>query len=633
MKIKRYQSGGIYYTPFFRDSVGNSTPQPQESTTNENKDDELIQKEIINVLKENGIPNDVDYFLQKANTFLKKSQTIGSSLIGNKGYDMSDLIRLQSLANRIRHNNQLYTEAVSQIKSEGAGSEVAISNEGNLYVASKDGIKTISASAYYENPDKYQPLTNSQLINLRSNRPELAYNGTILGDLANTVGMKSIVEYVKSTIGAFGTNQNSSQYERYTEKTRNKIEKGFEQLLGLNSPDGIYKVNESSEVSDQGYSDPESLQLAVNYLYKTLPQNMRNVLRANAAAEGLDPNNAEDVQRLLTIAVVEHTNHSRGSKQSLDYQSELSKGRGSSGSTSTSKISEVFGNSVLKNNGLPRETNLVLPGSNIQFHLPTYHYNAIQLAGEAPGKGINTVSLADETFKNLADQAIIDTRGQAYFGNLPLNDITYNGKGILVDNSKGGSVMYVPVDAEGNINFSLLEQISDIQEDIINKRITDPEKLRQRWESEGFTYDPQKRIGVPVGHTLKRFWTQVAYTSTNADIFKNKELNNSIFINKVDNSIIENLGNAYNLSPANKSKSKIDIAAGLFGDSYGSMLFIPLNENQNEALIAGGIGYIDKPDSDIVKARQDAAIAGGAYDPNIGSFHRTLNGTTASDLD
>ena len=93
------------------------------------------------------------------------------------------------------------------------------------------------------------------------------------------------------------------------------------------------------------------------------------------------------------------------------------------------------------------------------------------------------------------------------------------------------------------------------------------------------------------------------------------------------------LGNAYNLSPANKSKSKIDIAAGLFGDSYGSMLFIPLNENQNEALIAGGIGYIDKPDSDIVKARQDAAIAGGAYDPNIGSFHRTLNGTTASDLD
>lgn len=635
MKIKKYQSGGIYYTPYMRETAGNTaSPAVSSQQPSENKEDQLIQKEIVNVLKENGLPNDVDYFLSMANRFLQKSKNFSQlfSTGQTSSYDMSDLIRIQSLANRIRHNNELYTNAVTQVKNEKAGSEVALSNDGQMYAATEDGIKIISASTYYENPEKYQLLTNSQLINLRAEQPELAYNGTILNDLTNAVGMESIVNYVKSTIGAFGTEQSQNKLDRYTVKYKNKIEQGFEQLLGL-GPEGYYKVSQDEKTSNQGYSDSESLQLAVNYLYKTLPQNMRNVLKANAAAEGLDPNNIKDVQRLLTIAVVEHTSHSRSFSQSADYQSEMSKGKGSSGSSSTSKIAEVFGDSVLKNNGLPRESNLVLPGSNLQFKLPTYHYNTIQQAGEAPGKGVDNVSLGDETFRNLVSQGIIDTRGQAYFGTLPLNDIAYNGKGILIDNTKGGSVMYVPVDSSGNINFSLLEQMSNIQEDIINKRITDPEQLRQRWESEGFMYDPQKRIGVPINHTLKRFWTQAAYTSTAADIFDKKALNASSFINKVSDDIIENLGNAYNLSPSNKTKAKIDLASGWFGKSYGSMIFIPLNENQNEALIAGGIGYIDKPDSDMVKAKQDAVISGGGYNSTIGLFDRTLNGTTASDLD
>ena len=110
MKIKKYQSGGIYYTPYFRDSAGESSSpavvsQPTSST---NKEDQLIQKEIVNVLKENGFPNDVDYFLSMANSFLNKAKNFGNLFSTGQpsSYDMSDLIRFQSLANRIRHNNE-----------------------------------------------------------------------------------------------------------------------------------------------------------------------------------------------------------------------------------------------------------------------------------------------------------------------------------------------------------------------------------------------------------------------------------------------------------------------------------------------------------------------------------------------
>lgn len=334
MKIKRYQTGGIYYTPFFRDSVVQQESQQQvaRGTTN-SKEDNLIQKEIINVLKENGLPNDVDYFLSKANTFLSKSQNLGSLFgsITSPSYDMSDLIRIQSLANRIKHNNKLHEEASKQIISEGSGSEVAITNIGGLYVVGDEGVTTIGLNEYHKNPDKYRVLTNSELIRLREEQPDLAYNGTILTDLKNTVGMKSIVNYVKSTIGAFGTNKSSNQFDRYTSKQKGQIERGFEQLLGLSSPDGLYKVTGSNAQSDQGYSDEKSLEVAVNYLYRTLPENMKHVLKANAAAEGLNPSDPKDIQSLLTMAVIEHTNHSRDNKQSLDFGATATKASGRSG--------------------------------------------------------------------------------------------------------------------------------------------------------------------------------------------------------------------------------------------------------------------------------------------------------------
>jgi hypothetical protein len=335
MKIKRYQTGGIYYTPFFRDSINQQESQGIVNTTSrKDKEDNLVQKEIINVLKENGLPNDVDYFLSKADTFLKKSQNIGSlfNTSQNITYDMSDLIRLQSLANRIKHNNVLYEQASNQIIDEGSGSEAAITNTGDLYVVDEDKeIKTITTDTYYNNREKYRVLTNSELIRLREEQPELAFNGSILTDLSNTVGMKSIVDYVKSTIGSFGTNKSSNKFDRYTSKQKAAIEKGFEQLLGFDSPDGVYKVSSNISKDDQGYNDPESLKIAVNYLYRTLPNNMKNILRANAAAEGLNPGNIEDVQSLLTMAVVEHTNHTNEVEQSLDYDSSASKQSGVGG--------------------------------------------------------------------------------------------------------------------------------------------------------------------------------------------------------------------------------------------------------------------------------------------------------------
>ena len=71
-------------------------------------------------------------------------------------------------------------------------------------------LKTMSAKSYYENSDKYQILTNGNILSLRQSSPNLAFNSNIFVDLTNAVSMKSIVEYMKSTIKEFGVRKHLS---------------------------------------------------------------------------------------------------------------------------------------------------------------------------------------------------------------------------------------------------------------------------------------------------------------------------------------------------------------------------------------------------------------------------------------
>lgn len=67
-------------------------------------------------------------------------------------------------------------------------------------------------------------------------------------------------------------------------------------------------------------------------------------------------------------------------------------------------------------------------------------------------------------------------------------------------------------------------------------------------------------------------------------------------------------------------------------------MLIPLNDNENASNVAGGIAYTNKPDADLVKARQDTARHAGAYNSSTGTYDRVVrgmspNGITSNSLD
>lgn len=118
-----YQSGGVVsYTPFIPNS-GTASTSSSGSTEKQDKITGTLQKEIVDVLKENGIQSDVDTFLSQANAFLNKSQHLSSmSLFGGQSddYSMTDLVQVLSMANRVKQNKAYYDTAADRLKTQDA---------------------------------------------------------------------------------------------------------------------------------------------------------------------------------------------------------------------------------------------------------------------------------------------------------------------------------------------------------------------------------------------------------------------------------------------------------------------------------------------------------------------------------
>jgi hypothetical protein len=109
----------------------------------------------------------------------------------------------------------------------------------------------------------------------------------------------------------------------------------------------------------------------------------------------------------------------------------------------------------------------------------------------------------------------------------------------------------------------------------------------------------------------------VAFTSTRANIVDDKIFKRSNFLETVDDSRLESLMLTYNTDPTHKNNPKLEIDPRAFGVSKSGLIYIPLNDNQNEVLVASNTGYINKPNVDNIAARQQAT----AYDPNTGYSH------------
>lgn len=445
MKIRKYnqiekkQVGGIIYTPYLPSSNNNDIPV--QNTNQDNQDDlSDLQKETIDILKENGLPSDVNTFLNQANRFLLRARTTGD-------WTMNDFIRIQNLANRVTFNKNLYDTATKHLTETGNWNEIALNDKGQLYALdNNNNLLQIDPEKYYQNQDKYRLMTNNDILEYRSNA--IPFDSSILNSMSGSIGMNDIIDYVKNIILDFGTKTISG----YTNTEMSNIEQTLYNLMS-NGPEGYYKFKSESKV------DGSTAQKALTYLYNSLPNNMKQFLRAKTAAENQNPN--EHSKDLLMLALANHTDTSL----SVDFDSTATatknNGSGSSGSTKEDTYLEhiVTGNTL----GEYKDLRITPVGSKVNMNVKG------QLAGpliDRQGDKVQQNNLRS-LLNNVYAFQVVDTNSIT-FGSQVIKQQDWDK--IVWDESSQMIRVFLPytINEEGKItpDFALQQRLEEFQKDV-----------------------------------------------------------------------------------------------------------------------------------------------------------------------
>lgn len=536
MRIRRYEVGGITYTPFVpTQAVSSGAASSSGSSDSSDKISGTVKKEIIDILKENGIPSDVESFLQSAQTLLDKSKhlTAYSPFGGDSDdYDMSDIIRIQSLANRVKFNKTQYDNATKRLTDEYAWSEVALDNKGFMYAfdpESKD-ITKISASEYHNDPSKYQLLTNSDLLNYRENYKP--FDNSSLADLQNAVGMKSITDYVRSVIKDFG----KGSIEGYATKDKDSILNGFHFLME-NGPDGFYKVKSENQLRD--------VNRALTYLYNTLPENMKQLLRAKTAAEGGDPN-GKDRFELLVQALSEHTSYNYSAefdKSASDFDPYQTGSKGGSSSGSEQLAQNTYQIRFGEGKGIPTSV-LLTPTAAKIFDTATMKV-----------EGTDFGPMEDWSGKQLGQMNLTKLLKEWALGTSVRNaDITFGNKlldyadlpAIMYDGQSLTTMVYLPYkDENGHFvpDFELFERFNAFNNAAKNVTPVERNELAAKYglDSNDMVYNPKTG-----GYTLKNTMRFVTFSAYAGDDTIDLDNNNKLYLEKVSKAKGSTLKDPYN---------------------------------------------------------------------------------------
>lgn len=451
--------GGVVYTPYLPAQAGSlqeSTSTTSGGTASSGSSPEkisgTIKKEIIDLLKENGMPSDVNTLLKEANAFLNKSQSLSNySIFGGKSddYDLSDLIKIQQLVNDVKYNNGLRDEAVKQITKEAAGSEVAINSKGQMYVTTKDGIKLVD-------PEDYEggALTNDELLYYREQHPDLAFETSILNDLQNTIGMKSITDYLRETITNFGKDEVGS----YTTKDE-AVNRGLAALAS--GPDGFYKLKTSTQLKES------DINAALDFLYRGLSKNAQQLLVATTAVEGGNPNSKVDTRRLILQALHFYPDNSIDvdfDKTATEYDPYMTgKKGGSAKGSSETMVKDTYPEKLVSGSGLdPAQWINIMP-SNTGVTLHAYAQNAGPVLRDENNR-MNNSNLQIVLSQGYGISGIADAQSIT-FGDQLINQNDY--KRIMYDNSTNMKRVYLPVKytVDGRItpNFEAQQKLEQVQ--------------------------------------------------------------------------------------------------------------------------------------------------------------------------
>ena len=191
--IPKLQQGGaalpfVSWTPV--PDTPYSAAAASTTATKEKKEalkvEDVIPKEMIEALKQKGLPSDMTVFTESI-----------MSLFNDPVYKMTGQLNPATLStrylsivnkmNNIAFNKELYDKSIDRLQQNGGLYDVAVSNTGRMVVQDLETgqIKQVSPDEYYEKLGSYKAISNGDLAHIRAYNPSMAFSNDVFSVLNN----------------------------------------------------------------------------------------------------------------------------------------------------------------------------------------------------------------------------------------------------------------------------------------------------------------------------------------------------------------------------------------------------------------------------------------------------------------
>ena len=592
-KKRKYQAGGglpfVGFTPVFATSE-RGAPAASTKTTKADKDDDndLTTKDVLTLLKDmDGLPSDMALIVDSLKNFnmMDKMDPLGLS-------SSSDIAsRYISLINKIKvakFNREEYNSAFNQLKGNGGLNEYAISSDGYLIGTNAEGDfqmftpdEVISGTPRQQG---YSLLTNSNLLYLRANSTDAAFNHRLTTFAQNGIGMEVITKQISDIIQGLGSSKESE--EGFVQMGSNgQVKKGLEYLRKVANEvgdDSIFKDMSVADYYQAGYLTEDQAtqaQLAIEYIKNALPANMQSLLKVKGGSD-------KGAEALIKSLVY--------SKTSTDVQfkatpKKMTKDSSSSSSGSGDGVDELK----------------LSPVQMMQVGY-TDHQPVMLQKGTKYATTVNAQVLPiTDVNKKLLGITTLDKVAESTFGGaLDMNNVTMGSQ--LIDpqalqnvqiDSTNLYVMNLPIDKnspDGTIKPDLawMTKIEELDQIIREQGITDINQINKLYTDAGLpvlmdsngqlNIKDYCKFGVLNGHALN-------------SAFKDLDLLDNTVLEIDDEDQIINVLSILNKGRNEKDRIDFDSkswADSIFGTKHDSLyegtIYIPVRTNAFTGMIGGG---------------------------------------------
>ena len=618
MKIRKYQAGAIIYTPTPTGGQATSTQMSASSSSASEKPEKItgtMLKEIMDQLKEDGLPADVEQVLNYAARYLDKSSHLTDmSLFGGKDteYNIKDWINITKLVKEAKWNKELYDDASDKLKEEDAWNDVATDTNGKIWLSNGKNLSKVSVSEYVKEREKltesgYVPISYNTLGDLRSRYFGFDKNG-MLEDMKAAVGMKSITKQLVDIVTKFeATEVSKYKFSQGTDRIRDASGRSYQleavkdglEALTSGGPSGYYKLTQKTKVDKSNVED------ALDYLWNSLGDSAQNAVRAKLAVEGDNPNNGDAVKAFLADIISFHARN----EVDVNFDSSATNydpnGTGKKGGSSADKgdaLTQMNPLALIASGyyGTPRKVNII--GKTSQ----------VSKSGSIETTGYDIGAMIDYDRKTLDKQTVSSLLANAWelqAGNT--GSITFGNRHITAEEAQALywngadhlNVVKLPAttDDNGNVipNFELAQKV-----ELLNKAAkgrTDAE-VQDYIKSNLNGYDVKKNVdgiweitNVP---TIS-FLTFGAIASDDIFDFTDEEKLMLDKVSKEQGKMIVDIYNTltrFNTLNPNKNTKALNVPTAGKNSFYKGNVFIPIEDQYAGFRVSGMDPYISKGD-------------------------------------